>query len=196
MATVLVIEDTELLRRMYADRLIQDGFDVIVAANGLEGVAAMRINEPDLILLDLVMPQMSGLEFLEIVKADPRTSSTPVLVLSNLGQDTDIQRALSMGAADYLVKNDSRPADISARVNLLLQHRAMGSPAVDMSGGMRLIVRDHEGDADEFVAQAALVRRFWCPACEVELALELLPSSSRPGWYDAHLVCPSCNREP
>lgn len=189
---ILVVEDTELLRRMYADRLVQDGYEVFPAANGLEAVASLRINDPELILLDLVMPAMSGIEFLEIVKADPRTSHIPVLILSNLGQESDIQRAISMGAADYLVKNDSRPADVSAKIKLLLQHHGRA----DASGeSFKLYVRDHEGDADALIDHAKLARRFWCTACQVELALELVDHPERPGWYEAHFVCPTCCRE-
>jgi predicted RNA-binding Zn-ribbon protein involved in translation (DUF1610 family) len=63
------------------------------------------------------------------------------------------------------------------------------------SSAYRLLIRDHEADADRFVEDAKLVRRFWCPACEVELFLELLPNPKRPGWYDAHIVCPMCGKE-
>lgn len=188
--TVLVIEDTELLRRMYSDRLEADGYSVVAASNGLEGVAALRANSPDLILLDLVMPQMSGLEFLEIAKADPRTQNTPVLILSNLGQDEDIQRAMGMGATDYLVKNDARPADVSARIGLILQHSGTGRK----TAAMRLYLRDREGDADLFVADAELPKRFWCPTCEVELVVEMVPDATRDGWYQAHMICPDCER--
>lgn len=188
--TILVIEDTELLRRMYSDRLEADGYTVVAAANGLEGVAALRAHNPDLILLDLVMPQMSGLEFLEIAKADPRTQNTPVLILSNLGQDEDIQRAMGLGATDYLVKNDARPADVSARIGLIVQASGTGR----QTAAMRLYLRDREGDADQLVQDAELPKRFWCPACEVELAIELVPDATREGWYQAHMVCPTCER--
>lgn len=189
---ILVVEDTELLRRMYADRLVQDGYEVFTAANGLEAVAALRVNEPELILLDLVMPAMSGVEFLEIVKADPRTSHIPVLILSNLGQEDDIQRAMSLGAADYLVKNDSRPADVSAKIKLLLSARKQ---SVVEGPAFAMYVRDHEGDADKLVDFAKLPTRFYCTACQVELALELVPNPERPGWFEAHFVCPDCKRE-
>jgi hypothetical protein len=59
----------------------------------------------------------------------------------------------------------------------------------------RLVITDHVGDADKFVQDNRLTQRMWCPTCQVELSLELLPRPDRPGWYDAHLVCPSCGRE-
>ncbi len=190
--TVLVVEDTELLRRMYSDRLELDGFNVVAAADGLEALSVLRTSTPDLILLDLVMPRMSGLEVLEVIKKDPRLSKTPVVILSNLGQDSDIERGIRLGAVDYLIKNDARPADVAERVSAILGLTAGKSNDLD---AYRLYVTDRAGDADAFIEAASLVRRFWCPACEVEIQLEMIPKPDRPGWYDSHLVCPQCGRE-
>jgi len=190
--TILVVEDTELLRRMYADRLTQDGYRVLPAADGLEALSVLRTDTPDLILLDLIMPKMSGLEVLELVKKDPRLKDIPVLILSNLGQDEDIQRGLSLGAMDYLIKNDARPADVAEKIAAILKLTGGRQGA---GGGYRLIIRDREADAEKFVADAQLTRRFWCPACEIELNLELVPKADKPGWYDAHILCPMCARE-
>lgn len=192
MTAILVVEDTDLLRRMYADRLTADGYRVIAAADGLEALSALRTDTPDLILLDLIMPKMSGLEVLELVKKDPRLKDIPVLVLSNLGQDTDIQRGLELGAIDYLIKNDARPADVAAKIQAILK---LAGGRVSDGPKFNLLVRDREADADAFVEHANLTRRMWCPACEVELVLELLPKADKAGWYDAHLLCPICGRE-
>ena len=189
---VLVVEDTELLRRMYSDRLELDGLSVTTAADGLEALSILRTSTPDLILLDLVMPRMSGIEVLEVIKKDPRLSRTPVLILSNLGQDSDIERGIQLGAVDYLIKNDARPADVAERVSAILGLTGGRTGELD---AYRLYLQDRTGDADAFVEAARLVRRFWCPACEVEMQLEMIPQSDRPGWYDSHLVCPRCGRE-
>jgi CheY-like chemotaxis protein len=190
--SILVVEDTELLRRIYTDKLTQEGYVVHGAANGLEALNIIRGNKIDLVLLDLIMPRMSGLEALEALKADPRTKEVPVIILSNLGQDADIQRGLEMGASDYLIKNESKPADVSAKISATLK---LAADRMVNTHGYHLLVRDREGDADRFVAEQKMPRRFWCPACETELELELLPNRSRPGWYDAHFVCPTCPRE-
>ncbi|TLM97247.1 MAG: response regulator, partial [Actinobacteria bacterium] len=160
MAAILVVEDTDLLRRMYADRLTADGYRVIAAADGLEALSALRSDTPDLILLDLIMPKMSGLEVLELVKKDPRLKDIPVLVLSNLGQDTDIQRGLELGAIDYLIKNDARPADVAAKIQAILK---LAGGRVSDGPKFKLLVRDREADADAFVDSAKLTRRMWCP---------------------------------
>jgi CheY-like chemotaxis protein len=190
--SVLVVEDTELLRKVYADKLSQDGYEVQTAGDGVEALAILRSSVVDLILLDLIMPKMSGLEAIEAIKADPRLKDIPVIVLSNLGQESDVERGLALGATDYLIKNEAKPADVAEKIRLTLDFMA-GRQA---SGDAYFVhIRDHEGDADRLVDEAQLARRFWCPACEVELQLELVPKPDRAGWYDAHLQCPSCGRE-
>lgn len=190
--TVLIVEDTELLRKIYQDKLQQEGYEVLTAGDGLESLNVIRSHTVDLVLLDLVMPRMSGLEALETMKADPRTKDIPVVILSNLGQDDDIERGLNLGAVDYLIKNSAKPADVSAKIRLTLDYMA-GRQA--QAASYKLAIRDREADAERFVEDAKLMRRLWCPACEVEIQLELVPKPDKPGWYDAHLICPSCGRE-
>lgn len=187
---ILVVEDTQLLRRMYHDRLVADGFDVSTAGDGLEALNMLRAAPVDLLVLDLIMPRMGGLEVLEAVKADPRLKDIPVVILTNLGEESAIQRALDLGAIDYLIKNAAKPADVSEKIRLTLD--AFG--ASKGSASFKLYVRDREADADGLIAQARLPRRFWCPACESELSLELIPNPQRPGWFDAHFVCERCGR--
>jgi CheY-like chemotaxis protein len=191
-SSILIVEDTELLRKIYADKLAQDGYDVHTASDGLEALNALRSTEVDLILLDLIMPKMSGLEALEAIKADPRLRDIPVIILSNLGQESDVERGLSLGATDYLIKNEAKPADVAEKITLTLEY--MAGRQGD-SGSYTVFLRDREGDADRLVEDAGLARRFWCPACEVELVLELVPKPDRHGWYDAHLQCPQCGKE-
>lgn len=190
--TILVVEDTELLRRIYFDKLAQEGYTVHQAGDGLEALNILRAERVDLVLLDLIMPRMSGLEALELMKADPRMRDLPVIILSNLGQESDIERGLTMGATDYLIKNAAKPADVSAKIKETL---AALASAHGGERSYRVFVRDHEGDTDALVADENLGRRFWCPACEVEMQLELVRKPDRPGWFDAHFVCPGCGRD-
>ena len=191
--SVLVVEDTELLRRIYTDKLTQEGYKVFQAADGLEAINVVRSQPLDLILLDLVMPRMSGLEALDTIKRDPRTRDIPVIVLSNLGQDSDVQRGIELGAVDYLIKNSAKPADVSAKIRATLDMKTDDDGA-DMRS-FHVYLRDHEGDVDAIVERQKLPRRFWCPACEQELHLEMIPDPEKPGWYSAHLLCVQCGRE-
>ncbi len=188
---ILVVEDTELLRRMYRDRLIQDGYEVLDAADGLAALSILRDEHFDLILLDLIMPRMGGIQVLEAVKQDPRTQSIPVVVLTNLGEESTIEHAVSLGAVDYLIKNETRPADVAEKVKLVLDAYAV---AEGTSDAFIIYPDTTRGDVDAIVEHAQLRRRLWCPACENELALELVPDPKRAGWYSARFICPSCGR--
>ncbi|MBS3974328.1 MAG: response regulator [Actinobacteria bacterium] len=189
--SVLIVEDTDLIRKIYADKLAQEGYQVHVASNGLEALSQLRAEAIDLILLDLIMPVMSGLEAMEAIKADPRTQDIPVIVLSNLGQEADIERGLQLGAVDYLVKNEAKPADVVEKIALVLDHAANRA---NLATSYRLRIRDREGDVERFISENGLRRRFWCPACEAEYFLELVPNSKRPGWFEAHLICEMCGK--
>lgn len=101
---ILLAEDDRFLRKAAESALTRHGFTVLVAGDGDEALARAREGAPELILLDLIMPGRNGFEVLETLKVDPATSKIPVVVLSNLGQERDIERALAGGAAAYFVK--------------------------------------------------------------------------------------------
>ena len=103
---ILLVEDDKFLSVALGDKLTREGFTVIKAINGQEATAKIRIQRPDLILLDLIMPQKNGFEVLAELKLDEATKKIPVIILSNLGQDADIRKAKELGAHEYLVKSD------------------------------------------------------------------------------------------
>ncbi len=92
---ILLAEDDRFLRRAAEATLKRVGHTVLTAADGEEALAKARTERPDLILLDLIMPRLQGFEVLRLLKADPATADIPVIVLSNLGQDRDVQQALA-----------------------------------------------------------------------------------------------------
>jgi len=112
---VLLVEDDRYLRKAAAAMLRRQGFTVLTAEDGEEAlrVAAER---PDLILLDLIMPKIQGFEVLKALKRDPRTSGIPVVILSNLGQESDSKAAREMGAVDYWVKSNLDLEELVRRI--------------------------------------------------------------------------------
>ncbi len=117
---LLVVEDDEFLRELITTKLINEGFEVIEAVDGEDGLRKTREGKPDLVLLDIILPNIDGFEVLKQLKADPSVASIPVVVLSNLGQQDDVERALSMGAKDYLIKAHFTPREIVEKVKLVL----------------------------------------------------------------------------
>ena len=113
---ILLAEDDRFLRRAAEATLKKKGYAVVTAADGQEALDAARRERPDLILLDVIMPRLHGFEVLERLKAAPETRAIPVVMLSNLGQDTDQAHALQQGAVAYLVKANVGLADLARHV--------------------------------------------------------------------------------
>lgn len=103
---VVVVEDDEHISKVYEIKLTKEGIQVIVARDGNEAVTKIIAEKPDLILLDLMIPKKDGFGVLEEIKNIPELSNIPIIVLSNLGQQKDQDRALGLGAREYLVKVD------------------------------------------------------------------------------------------
>ena len=106
MAKILLIEDDKFLVRAYKDGLEQAGFEVAVAFDGREGIEKMKSEKPDLVLLDLIMPVKNGFEVLGEVAMVDELRKIPIIILSNLSQESDLERGMALGATDYLVKAD------------------------------------------------------------------------------------------
>jgi DNA-binding response OmpR family regulator len=115
MAHVLVIEDNKTLNQAYKLILQREGHDVRVAYNGKEGLELAKITEPELILLDMLMPVMNGVEFLENFKPADHPKTT-VIILSNLNEDSEVQHALTLGAKKYILKASTSPQELIAHV--------------------------------------------------------------------------------
>lgn len=101
---VLVVDDDQNIRRLVSFNLKADGHEVILATNGKEGLEAAQREQPDLILLDIMMPIMNGYETCSALKTDPETKEIPVFMLSAKGQMTDLDEAFAVGADNYITK--------------------------------------------------------------------------------------------
>jgi DNA-binding response OmpR family regulator len=102
---ILIIEDDDFFRELIRKKLSSQDFKVSEAINGEDGLIMIKEERPDLILLDLLLPNIDGFEVLSKIKLDPNNSLIPVIILSNLGQQEDIERGLKLGANDYLIKS-------------------------------------------------------------------------------------------
>lgn len=118
--TILVVEDSEMVRHIYEDLLRADGFRVLSAADGLECLNVIAREHVHLVLLDLVMPRLGGLEALAAMRHDPRTASVPVIILSNLGEEEDVRRGLELGAVDYILKGTTTTGYVTSKIRARL----------------------------------------------------------------------------
>jgi len=113
---VLLIEDDEAAAEMYRLRMSADGYTVIVARDGQEGLALAESEQPDLVYLDIRLPKMDGLEVLKRLRETPATAAVPVVILTNHGEPDLRERGLKLGALEFLVKADTTPAYLSQGV--------------------------------------------------------------------------------
>lgn len=117
---ILIIEDDLMLSDIASERFRHDGYQVVSVADGREGLAAAERERPDLVLLDIIMPGMSGFEVLKQLKQDEQLKHIPVVIFSNLAQDRDIAEGRRLGAIDFFVKANFTPAQVVERVKEIL----------------------------------------------------------------------------
>lgn len=121
---ILIIEDDNILQEMYCEKFEMAGFKVEKAATGRDGLKALEENIPDIILLDILMPDMNGLEMLKEMKKNREYRDIPVMLLTNLGEskiDMDSELSFALGIKDYLIKTKHTPDDITKRVKQILK---------------------------------------------------------------------------
>jgi DNA-binding response OmpR family regulator len=117
--TVLVVEDDPVILRLLEVNFELEGFGVVLAHDGAEGIEAARSERPDIIISDIMMPKMSGIELVQALKGDASTASIPIILLSAKAQTSDLKSGMDSGADDYITK-PFEPLDLIDRVNALL----------------------------------------------------------------------------
>lgn len=109
---ILIIEDEEYIADIYRLKFTGSGYEVAIAGDGESGYAKAVEYQPDLILLDLVLPKLDGYNVLGKIKKNKKINKIPVIITSNLGQKEEMERGIKLGAADYLIKSNITPADL------------------------------------------------------------------------------------
>ena len=112
---VLLIEDEKEVAELYRLKLSLDGYQVLVAIDGEDGLTKSLETNPDLIFLDIKMPGMDGFEVLKHLRKNDNTKSTPIVILSNFDEQEMIEKGLSLGANEYLIKSQFNPSELSAK---------------------------------------------------------------------------------
>lgn len=117
---ILLVEDDRSLSRLYGAKLEKEGYDVLVADDGEACLAHVADYFPDVILLDIIIPKIDGFTVLKKLKNIPRVKDIPVILLTNLGQDEDIQKGEHLGATAYLIKANLTPAEVMKKLEEVL----------------------------------------------------------------------------
>jgi len=186
--SVLIVEDDLLFQGVYRTQLEKQGFQVKVISNGEAAWREIEASPPDIILLDLVLPGLSGHDILTRLKADPRLAEVPVIILTSRGEPADIERGKQEGAADYLIKGVINPKEVIWKIRQALAKKT-GEPLP-----LRVALQEKLLDAPMLAETAKGIKTLKCPQCNKGLLLELTPKPDRPGWFDARLICPDCGK--
>lgn len=120
MAKVLLVEDDVALRDIYSARFMAEGYDVVTASDGEMALTQAVKEKPDLIILDVMMPKISGFDVLDILRATPETKDTKVIMMTALSQNADIDKGKSLGADEYLVKSQVTLTDVIDKAKAVL----------------------------------------------------------------------------
>lgn len=118
---VLIVEDDTFLSGMYVTKLELEGIDVELASDGQQALSVVQKRKPDVILLDILMPKMSGFDVLAWLKKNKETKDIPVILLTNLGEKEDVQKGLKLGAVDYLIKAHFLPSEVVEKIKRIVR---------------------------------------------------------------------------
>lgn len=128
MAKILVAEDEPDIRELLSFTLKYGGFEVVTAANGLEAIEQAEKSKPDMILLDVRMPRMTGYEACKVLKKKPETADIPIVFLSAKGQEAEVERGIEVGAIDYILKPFA-PDTLISQIKKLLDNSDSKTPS-------------------------------------------------------------------
>lgn len=123
MAKIVIVEDDVNIASIYKQKLEEGSYEVTIVADN-EAVSQIKKIQPNLVLLDILMPRVSGLDILRELKMDPEASAIPVLLLTNVAEDSSIAKGLQYGAYGYLLKSETSPDMVLPRVNMTLEELA------------------------------------------------------------------------
>ena len=121
---ILIIEDDPFIVKMYRNKFEDLGYIFRDAGDGEKGIAMAKEERPDIMVLDIVLPHMDGFEILKAIKKDKDLKDIPVMMLTNLGQRDEVEKGLSLGADDYLIKTHFTPSEVVEKVTAILKNKA------------------------------------------------------------------------
>lgn len=191
--TILLAEDEEVLRKVIAAKLVKEGYRVIEAEDGKATLDKLKKERPALLLLDMVMPQVTGFEVLAEMRKDEKLRRIPVIIISNSGQPVEIERAKAMGAKDYLIKAEFDPKEVVAKVEKEIGASAGELPPARSGEGDTVLVVEDDKFLRELIEEKLRIEGFQVVvAIDGEVAFQKA-SEARPSVVLLDLVLPTAN---
>ncbi|MFA6383252.1 MAG: response regulator [Parcubacteria group bacterium] len=181
---ILIIDDDDATRSLYAEVFKRHGFDVAEAVDGVEGLDKASINIPDVIFTGIIMPRMDGFALMEALKKNMVTSSIPVAVSSHMGREEDQKRAKELGAGDFIPRDMNTPNEVVERIKVMLN-----------LAKYKIKFYTDELDALKLAQDMHLNEKFQCASCGGEAILSLHLKEVASHEFIAKFVCSKCGKE-
>ena len=194
---ILLIEDDIALRSVYVDAIAADGYTVVTAEDGEQGLAMVKTEKPDVVLLDLILPKLPGFEVLKSIRADAGTKNIIILIMSMLEEQRHIQKAMELGANGYAVKGSTTPREVLGKIAALLTQPGVKEHIKEQVKVYNLFIKKNRGDADKLQNDTGSTGLFTCKDCREEMLLVITLDYSRSDahWFSAHFACPKCGKK-
>lgn len=181
---ILIVDDDHATREMYAEIFRNSDFKVMEANDGLSGLDIAGREMPDVIFTGIVMPRMDGFSMMEELRKNVSTADIPVVISSHLGRETDRQRANTLGARDFIVRDTTPPREVMERIR-----------AIFLGGEYKLDFNAYNLDAQKLARDLGLNQDFQCLECGQKMVLRLKMTDAKTRKYEAVFVCPHCGAE-
>lgn len=192
---LLLIEDNTDTRQIYKDVFEREGFEVLQAEDGEKGLSYAQATIPDVILLDLMLPKISGFELLKKLRANTETKDIPVMIFSALADPADRKKAAALGVTEYSVKALNPLKHVVSRVRAILTQQQQAIESGSELKAFMVSMKEGVLDAAQLVSEIGLKNGFHCVQCGAEVILSMLPDRTRmPGhWFVARPMCSGCH---
>lgn len=182
---ILLVDDDSDLRETYADVFRSAHFDVIQAADGLEGLDMATKEIPDVIFTGIIMPRMDGFDMIEALKKTVMTSNIPVVISSHMGRGEDKERAIQLGAKDFIVRGVTKPKEVVERISAVF---------VEAGKEYKIAFDPFALDAQQLGKDLNMQANFTCYDCNEKLVLDLKLTDAQKRTFEAKFICPKCGK--
>jgi two-component system, chemotaxis family, chemotaxis protein CheY len=182
---VLLVDDDDYAREMYAEVFANAGFDVMEAKDGIEGLDIATKQIPDVIFSGIIMPRMDGFGMMEALRKNLSTNNIPVIISSHMGREEDRQRANTLGARDFIVRDVTSPNQVVKKIKEIF-----------MGGGeYRIDFNAYNLDAQKMAQETGINNNFQCLDCGEKVILKLSMKDAKERVFEARFICPKCGWE-
>jgi DNA-binding response OmpR family regulator len=195
-SSILIIEDHPMTLDVFKTKLELEGYDVHLASDGKVGLEKALTMNPDLVLLDLMLPRLNGLEVLSELRKNPKTVKTPIIILSNWEDDKDIKKGLELGANDFLLKSQITPKEVVGKIKGLLPTRSTEDEFISIPIRYHVKIQTAQDGASQLAKDYKFNEEFTCAKCNSFITLDLMPDEAFVGSgnrFLAQFVCYNCS---